>query len=490
MDSLMNTNRKYGSDSRAPSRVGRCPATHPGQIGAAVIAWSLIVTLTALGQAPPVPGQGAQPIAPPQEQTTPPAGPPPPVPPTPTLPQRPAPPPPAVHLSLDRAIELALQHNHSLLAARTTIDQNRAQETTAFLRPNPDLSWDAQFLPFFSPQVFSADYLKNNAQFDIGVGYLIERGKKRQRRLEAARDTTAVTTATVSDNERTVTSSVAQQFTNALLAKANLELAHTDLDSFQQSIEISEARYRAGAMSEGDLLKIKLQMLQFQMDLSAAELAQVQALAALRQQLGFESVPENYDVEGELAYQPITVNEDDLKMLALRTRPDFRAAQLGVTAAQSQYSLARANAKKDLSASLDYSRAAGTNTASAFFSIPLSIFDRNQGEIARTQFAITQAQEGQSLASEGVLTDVTNAYENLRTNNAVVNLYMAGYLKEAEDSRDISQYAYQRGAASLLDYLDAERSYRATQLAYHQALANYMLAVEQIRQAVGTRSLP
>jgi cobalt-zinc-cadmium efflux system outer membrane protein len=103
---------------------------------------------------------------------------------------------------------------------------------------------------------------------------------------------------------------------------------------------------------------------------------------------------------------------------------------------------------------------------------------------------ITQAQEGQSFASEGVLTDVTNAYENLRTNNAVVNLYMAGYLKEAEDSRDISQYAYQRGAASLLDYLDAERSYRATQLAYHQALANYMLAVEQIRQAVGTRSLP
>jgi outer membrane protein, heavy metal efflux system len=490
MDSLMNTNRECGFGSRGASHVGGCRHTRPWQIFAAVIAWSVVVTLTALGQAPSPATQGGQPVAIPQEQTAPPAGPPPPVPPTPALPQRPAQPPPAVHLSLDRAIELALQHNHSLLAARTTIDQNRAQETTAFLRPNPDLSWDAQFLPFFSPQVFSADYLKDNAQFDIGVGYLIERGKKRQRRLEAARDTTAVTTATVSDNERAVTSSVAQQFTNALLAKANLELAHTDLDSFQQSIEISEARYRAGAMSEGDLLKIKLQMLQFQMDLSAAELAQVQALAALRQQLGFESVPENYDVEGELAYQPVTVNEDDLKMLALRTRPDFRAAQLGVTAAQSQNSLARANAKKDLTTSLDYSRAAGTNTASIFFNIPISIFDRNQGEIARTQFAITQAQEGQSLASEGVLTDVVNAYENLRTNNAVVNLYMAGYLKEAEDSRDISQYAYQRGAASLLDYLDAERSYRATQLAYHQALANYMLAVEQIRQAVGTRSLP
>lgn len=490
MDFPMNTMRNFGSDRRDACRVSRCRHPQPVQIFVLAITWSLIVTLAAAGQAPTPPGQGAQPVAPPQEQSTPPGGPPPPVPPTPTLPLRPAQPPPAVHVSLDRAIELALQHNHSLLAARTTVEQNRAQETTAFLRPNPDLSWDAQFLPFFSPQVFSADYLKNNAQFDIGVGYLFERGNKRLRRLEAARDTTAVTAATVSDNERTVTSSVAQQFINALLAKANLELAHTDLDSFQQSIEISEAQYRAGAVSEGDLLKIKLQMLQFQMDLSAAELAQVQALAALRQQLGFESVPENYDVEGELVYQPIAVNEDDLKMLALRTRPDFRAAQLGVTAAQSQYALARANARKDLSTSLDYSRAAGTNTASVFFSIPISIFDRNQGEIARTQFAITQAQEDQSLASEGVLTDVVNAYENLRTNNAVVNLYVAGYLKEAEDSRDISQYAYQRGAASLLDYLDAERSYRATELAYHQALANYMLAVEQTRQAVGTRSLP
>ena len=120
----------------------------------------------------------------------------------------------------------------------------------------------------------------------------------------------------------------------------------------------------------------------------------------------------------------------------------------------------------------------------------MPIFNRNQGEIARTHFAITQAQETQSAASEGVLTDVVDAYENLRTNDQVVKLYTSGYLKEAEDSRDISQYAYQRGAASLLDFLDAERSYRSTELAYRQALASYMLALEQLRQAVGTRSLP
>jgi outer membrane protein, heavy metal efflux system len=267
-------------------------------------------------------------------------------------------------------------------------------------------------------------------------------------------------------------------------------LAEKDLASFQQTVDISEARFQAGSMSEGDLIKIKLQLLQFQMDVSAARLARVQALASLRQLLGYESVPENYEVAGDLEYKPVKVGEDDLKAMALRQRPDLRAAQLGVTAARSQYTLARANGKKDLGVTFTYNHLGGVNTGSLFFNIQMPIFDRNQGEIARTQYAITQSQELSSEQSSIALTDVANAYESLRTNNQVVQLYQSGYLKQAEDSRDISQYAYQRGAASLLDYLDAERSYRATELAYRMSLANYMVALEQLRQAVGTRSLP
>jgi cobalt-zinc-cadmium efflux system outer membrane protein len=255
-------------------------------------------------------------------------------------------------------------------------------------------------------------------------------------------------------------------------------------------VQISQTRYQAGDISEGDLLKIKLQLLQFQMDLNSARLAKVQALAALRALVGFESIPENYDVDGELAYQPLQLNVDDLKLLAMRNRPDYRAAQLAVNAAQSQVTLAQANGKHDLTVAADYSHLGGVNTGSAFFNIALPIFDRNQGEIARTRFAVTQARESQAVASESVLTDVANAYQNFRTIDEVVNLYNSGYLQQAQDSRDISEYAYQRGSASLLDYLDAERSYRAAQLAYRQALASYMLAVEQVRQAVGTRSLP
>jgi cobalt-zinc-cadmium efflux system outer membrane protein len=398
--------------------------------------------------------------------------------------------PAAAHLSLDRAIELALQHNHTLLAERTMIDQNRAEEITANLRPNPVLETDAQFLPFFAPSQWTGSYIDQSAQFDLGLSYLIERGKKRQHRLQAARDQTAVTVATVADNERTLTANVAQQFIGALLAKANLELAKADLDSFQQTVQISESEYQAGGMSGGDLLKIKLQLLQFEMDFHSAQLAQVQALADLREFIGFDSVPENYDVDGDLNYQAVRLNLDDLKLMALRNRPDYRAAQLGLTAAQSQFQLARADGKVDPTVTVNYTHITGMNLASLFLNIQLPVFNRNQGEIARTQFAITQAQETQSAASEGVLTDVVAAYENLRTGDQVVTLYTSGYLKEAEDSRDISQYAYQRGAATLLDYLDAERSYRSTELAYRQALATYMLALEQLRQAVGTRSLP
>jgi outer membrane protein, heavy metal efflux system len=396
----------------------------------------------------------------------------------------------SARITLDDALRLALQHNHALLAMRTTILQSQANEITANLRPNPVLSWDAQFLPIFQPSQFSADYIDNSAQFDAGIGYLFERGKKRQHRLRAAVDSTTVVRSQVSDSERQLAFNVAQQFINVLLAESTLDFAQQDLDSFQNTVDISETRWHAGAMSEGDFLKIKLQLLQFQTDVSAAKLARVQALAGLRQFLGFESVPDNYDVTGGLDYLPENATLTDLKVLASRSRPDLIAAQQNVTAARSQEALAEANGKKDLNASFNYTHTAGVSSGAFFFNIALPVFDRNQGEIARTHYAIMQAQEQASETTEQVSTDVVDAYENLRSNDQIIQLYRGGYVDQAKQSRDISEYAYRRGAASLLDFLDAERTYRANQLAYRQSLANYMLAIEQLRQAVGTRNLP
>jgi cobalt-zinc-cadmium efflux system outer membrane protein len=396
----------------------------------------------------------------------------------------------AVRLSLDQAIQLALQNNHALKAARTTIQQSEAQEITANLRPNPVLTADAQFIPIFQPNEFTADYINTTAQFDLGISYLFERGKKRQHRLQAAQDVTAQTKSLVTDNERTLTFNVASQFFTAQLAESTLDLAFEDMKSFQKTVDISEARYKAGDISEVDYLKIKLQLLQFQSDVSQAQLAKTQALVGLRQLLGYQSVPEDFDVTGDFEYKAVALKLEDLQQMALQNRPDFRAAQQGVTAAKSQYELAKAIGKVDVTGTFNYDHVSATNTGSFFGSFQIPIFNRNQGEIARTNYAINQARELELAASDQVLSDVLTAYEGVRDNDQVVSLYLGGYLNAAQQSRDITEYSYKRGAASLLDFLDAERSYRATQLAYRQSLASYLTAVEQLREATGTRSLP
>jgi outer membrane protein, heavy metal efflux system len=299
-----------------------------------------------------------------------------------------------------------------------------------------------------------------------------------------------VTRSQVADNERGLAFSVSTLFINVELAESTLELAMQDLKSFQNTVDISDARYKAGDIGEGDLLKIKLQMLQFQTDVSAAQLARVQGLSDLRQLLGYESIAPDYDVAGAFEYQPVKGNVDDFQAKALQNRPDLRAAQQGVTAADSQRALQQAIGKRDVTAAIDYTHLGYLNDVSLFGQVQMPIFDRNQGEIARAGFAITQAQEQERFANGQVLTDVRDAFENLRTNDQVVGLYRSGYLDQAQQSRDISEYAYRHGAASLLDFLDAERSYRSIQLAYRQSLASYLLALEQLRQAVGTRSLP
>jgi len=397
---------------------------------------------------------------------------------------------PSVRIDLEQAIQMAVVHNHALKAVRTEIQQSQAEEITAAIRPNPVFTYDDLYVPIFSPSQLTSTTLNNITEFDLGVSYTFERGHKRQARIRAAKDQTAVTISQVSDTERGLTFNVAQQFIGILLAKSNLQLATQDLASFQQTVNLSVEQQKAGAISEGDLLKIQLQLLAFQMDVSQAQLGLVQSLASLRGLVGYDALPAGYEVIGDLAYQPLKLSQEDLQLKALQLRPDYIAAQQGVTAAQSQYSLAKANGKRDLTTTFDYTHVSALNNAGLTFNIEIPVFNRNQGEIARTNFAITQAQETKTAAEETVMTDVASAYQAFKIGDEVVQLYLSGYLKQAEDSRDISEYAYKRGAASLLDFLDAERSYRATQLAYRQALATYMLAFEQLREVVGTRKLP
>ena len=301
-----------------------------------------------------------------------------------------APPRPSMLITLDEAILLAKKNNPSLQATRTLTYQGKEQEVTANLRPNPVLGWDAQFLPIFNPGNFTGDYINNVAEFDVSLGYLFERGRKRQHRLAAAKNATAVTEWQVADAERTTVGAVAQQYVAVLLADANLELASDLLAHYKQAVGVGRERYRAGEVNKPDLLKIQLQTLQFQNDVASAEVARVQALAMLRQLLGFDSVPRDFDVSGKLAYTPLTLHLEDLQAKALKLRPDLQAAQRSIAAARSQIELAKADAKQDLNFTFDYSHVAASNNGSFIFSIPLPIFNRNQGEVAKDYYALTQ----------------------------------------------------------------------------------------------------
>ncbi len=393
-------------------------------------------------------------------------------------------------LTLGGAIRLALAHNHALQAEYGNVLESEADQITANMRPNPTLTWDALYVPIFSPSHFSTNFLNQVQEFDVGLGYTWERGGKRQKRLAVARQRTAVQNWRYQDAERGLKYAVARQFIAALLAQSSLRFARRDLKAFRQSLGILRQRYRAGAISEGDYLKIKLQSLQFQSDVARARLALAQARAGLRPLLGGpNAAPRHYQLVGHLHFHGLRPQKAALELLALRKRPDYQAARQSVREAESRLRLSRANGKQDLSWNATYTHVGGVSEAGFTFGLPLPFFNRNQGGIERSSYAIAQARQAEQAAGEDILAQVRAAYAGLRSRARIARLYQS-YLPLARQSLTISAYAYQRGATSLLNFLDAERSYRNVQLAMRAALANYMLALEQVRAAVGTRHLP
>jgi len=401
-------------------------------------------------------------------------------------PAAPPAPPALSRIAMVDAVRLALERNHQLRAQRLNVDLSKADEITAALKPNPTLTSTNENFPIFSPSdLFSWDNFANNLNFVESVSYLFERGGKRAKRTQVARDTTTAASQTVTDNERQLEFQTEQAFISVLLANSTVELAREDLKNFANVVDVNRERLRAGDLAEADFYKISLQKLQFEQDLSSAEVAVVQAKAALRQNVGYESLTDDFEVAGDLNYRKYAVTLDDLKRDALIARPDWLAAQTGVTLAQHTQDLAFANRARDVTGGLEYDRAGPLNSVGFSVSVDLPFHDRNQGNIAHAKVAIAQATELQDFARSTVLTDVVNAYATFQTSEKVLTLYQSGYLDQAKQSLDITTYVYQQGSGTLLDLLDAERTYRSTQLAYRQALAAYMTSVQQINQAVG-----
>ena len=392
---------------------------------------------------------------------------------------------PAARVSMADAVRMALEHNHQLASQRLNVDISRADEITAALKPNPVFSSVNSSFPVFSPSQLTLDNAAHNQNYVESLSYLFERGGKREKRTLVARDTTDVVAKTAVDAERQLIFQTQQAFINVLLAKSTLDLAREDLKNFSDVVELNRQRMIAGDLAEAEFAKISLQKLQFEQDASSSEVALLQAKAALRLNVGFEAVADDFDVEGDLAYAKSPIALDDLKREALTTRPDLLAAQRTLKLMQDTQALAYANRARNLTGEVEYDRAGDFNALGFGVSIELPFHDRNQGNIAHSQSAVRQAIESEIQARTSVLTDVVSAYAAFQTNEKLVALYQSGYLDQARQSLETTQYVFQRGSGSLLDLLDAERTYRATELAFRQALAAYMTSAQQINFAVG-----
>ena len=384
---------------------------------------------------------------------------------------------PLNRVSLDEALQLALRQNPTLMAQQAALFATKAGETTAALRPNPTMNFLAEQLkPGESQQ---------DAQYTINVGQPIELGSKRQRRIDSARAATQVATYQLDDVRRQVILQVKSAFAGALIARDQLALAEANLKTLDDTERIQRLRAEKGDISELELLRIQVQRFTFERDAADARQALAAARIALRTAAGAANIAEDFDVTGELGFTESSLDRAVLVRRALDSRPDLRAAEADRERARADYRLARANAWWDVTPQIEYQRIGPDDTIGFGFSFPLRIFDRNQGEIARTQAEITRVDSVREATALQLLASLETDRQAALTQRERVLSLRDVYLPKATRARDTVEYAYRRGGQSLLDFLDAQRSYRETALAHLQALGAYLAALYQLEADIG-----
>ncbi len=323
-----------------------------------------------------------------------------------------------------------------------------------------------------------------------GASYLIERGDKRNLRYQSAKQATEITASTYLDQERGLIFTLRNAFVQTLQAKAVLGNARENLDYWDRELTVNRTRFSAGDIAQVDLNRLEVQRFQFEADMEAASVNLDTAKIQLRQLLNDPMPIAQFDVTGPFDFAAQLMPLEEFQKAALDTRPDLRAAELAIDKARSDHSLAIANGSTDptvsgwFSHNPSFSNPFANNTVGASVSIPLRINDRNQGEKARTQIDIGRNERLRDAAKAQVLGDVDSAYTAL---TSAVNLLRTRerYLRIAESNRNTIQFSYQNGGASLLDYLDTEKAYRDTRLAFINLIGSYLTAAAQMNLAVG-----
>ncbi len=374
--------------------------------------------------------------------------------------------------------------NPTLLAGKLNIDELKAEEITANLRPNPNLQLNAdQIDPFNSgPSHGPFAYLLTTGTFS----YLHERAHKRELRTESAKKGTAIGVSQQSDLERNLLFTLRSAFLQILQAKAVRQVAIDNLDYYDHVLQISRDRFEAGDIAHIDLDRLELQRVQYESDLQTAEVnlrtAKIQFLMLLNDRTPVEKM----DAVGVFDFSDQIQTQEDYRRVALDTRPDLRAAIQSVDKAETDHKLAVANGSTDPTLSFDVGR---NPPIDAYFgvgvNIPLRIFDRNQGEKLRTQIDITRNEKLRAATEAQVFNDVDSAYATLNSSLILLRPYKEKYLEQAIRVRETVFFAYQHGGASLLDFLNAESDYRSVQLNYANLVGSYLAAAAQLNLAVG-----
>ncbi|HEX4769492.1 MAG TPA: TolC family protein [Bryobacteraceae bacterium] len=374
-------------------------------------------------------------------------------------------------------------NNPTLLAGQNAIEEAKADEITAYLRPNPNLTLIADDLALFTYQPFQP---LANGIFAGAVDYLHERQHKRELRLQSAQAATAIAVSTQADLERNLLFNLRDAFVRVLLAKAVRQLAQDNLAYYDKELTINRDRFEAGAMAQVDFQRVELQRIQFESDLATADVNLRTAKIDLLQFIHDRTPVDQFDVTENFDYDEPDSTLEDLRTAALNTRPDVLQAKQTLEKARVDHSLAVANGSADPTWGFDVGRQPPVSFyAGISVSIPLRIFDRNQGDKLHTQIDIGRTAKLSDAAQVLALHDVDAAYATLQSTLRILRPYKAKYLKEATDIRETISFSYLHGAASLLDFLDAQKEYRATQLNYLNLVGAWFSAANQVNFSVG-----
>ena len=383
--------------------------------------------------------------------------------------------------------------NPTLRAGQVGLDQSKAQEITAFLRPNPNftLSTDGtQIAPYkgvWQPL--------SGTQFSTNLSYLHERQRKRELRQESAEKGTGIATSGQADLERALVLGLRMAFVQALQEKVILELAKENLAYYDHVLEVNRERFKAGAIAQVDLDRLELQRVPYESDLQIAkqslEAAKIQLLVLLNDRTPVD----RFDVTGAFDFSNQIAPLDEVRQVALDNRPDLKAALQSIEKAKTDHRLAVANGSTDPTFSAwwtynpSFSNPFDHQTLGASISIPLRIFDRNQGEKLRTQLEIERNEKLMVATQAQVFSDVDSAYATVTSTVTLLQPYKDRYFQQASRVRDTIAFSYEHGAASLLDFLSAQAEYRSVHVSYLNLVASYMIAANQLNQAVG-REVP